>query len=102
MASVTGPPELPMHPGGLADPVIGMHAVVAIQAALEHRARTGEGQLIEVAQLETGANLTAELVIEWSMHETALAAPREPRPAPRAAGRVPVPAATARCRGGSR
>jgi crotonobetainyl-CoA:carnitine CoA-transferase CaiB-like acyl-CoA transferase len=75
MASVTGPPELPMHPGGLADPVIGMHAAVAIQAALEHRTRTGEGQLIEVAQLETGANVTAELVVEWSEHRTAL--PRE-------------------------
>jgi crotonobetainyl-CoA:carnitine CoA-transferase CaiB-like acyl-CoA transferase len=84
MASVTGPPELPMHPGGLADPVIGMHAAVAVQAALEHRARTGEGQLIEIAQLETGANLTAELVIEWSMHETALArlGNRDPHHAP--------------------
>ena len=70
MASVTGPRELPMHPGGLADPVIGMHAAVAVQAALEHRARTGEGQLIEVAQLETGANITAELAIEWSMRNT--------------------------------
>jgi crotonobetainyl-CoA:carnitine CoA-transferase CaiB-like acyl-CoA transferase len=70
MASVTGPKDLPMHPGGLADPVIGMHAAVAVQAALEHRARTGEGQLIEVAQLETGANLTAELAIEWSMRRT--------------------------------
>ncbi len=66
MASVTGPPERPMHPGGPADPVIGMHAAVAVQAALAHRDRTGEGQLIEVAQLETGANLTAELVLEWS------------------------------------
>jgi crotonobetainyl-CoA:carnitine CoA-transferase CaiB-like acyl-CoA transferase len=72
MASVTGPSELPMHPGGLADPVIGMHAAVAIQAALEHRDRTGEGQLIEVAQLETGANITAELVVEWSARELAL------------------------------
>jgi crotonobetainyl-CoA:carnitine CoA-transferase CaiB-like acyl-CoA transferase len=72
MASVTGPPELPMHPGGLADPVIGMHAAVAIQAALDHRDRTGEGQLIEIAQLETGANLTAELVIEWSSRQEAL------------------------------
>jgi crotonobetainyl-CoA:carnitine CoA-transferase CaiB-like acyl-CoA transferase len=67
---VTGPKELPMHPGGLADPVIGMHAAVAVQAAIEHRARTGEGQLIEVAQLETGANVTAELAIEWSMRHT--------------------------------
>jgi crotonobetainyl-CoA:carnitine CoA-transferase CaiB-like acyl-CoA transferase len=75
MASVTGPPGLPMHPGGLADPVIGMHAAVAIQAALEHRSRTGEGQLIEVAQLETGANVTAELVVEWSARQ--LAVPRK-------------------------
>jgi crotonobetainyl-CoA:carnitine CoA-transferase CaiB-like acyl-CoA transferase len=72
MASVTGPPSRPMHPGGPADPVIGMHAAVAVQAALEHRARHGEGQLIEVAQLETGANLTAELVIEWSAHRRAV------------------------------
>jgi len=73
MASVTGPPNLPMHPGGLADPVIGMHAAVAVQAALTHRDSTGEGQLIEVAQLETGANLTAELVIEWSSRRVAVA-----------------------------
>ena len=72
MASVTGPPERPMHPGGLADPVIGMHAAVAVQAALEHRDRTGEGQLIEVAQLETGANVTAELMIEWSARGEAI------------------------------
>jgi crotonobetainyl-CoA:carnitine CoA-transferase CaiB-like acyl-CoA transferase len=84
MASVTGPPDLPMHPGGLADPVIGMHAAVAIQAALEHRERTGEGQLIEVAQLETGANVTAELVVEWSAHGAALprAGNRDPYCAP--------------------
>jgi crotonobetainyl-CoA:carnitine CoA-transferase CaiB-like acyl-CoA transferase len=72
MASVTGPPDRPMHPGGLADPVIGMHAAVAVQAALEHRDRTGEGQLIEVAQLETGANVTAELMIEWSARGEAI------------------------------
>ncbi|MBM3671813.1 MAG: CoA transferase [Actinobacteria bacterium] len=75
MASVTGPPEVPMHPGGLADPVIGMHAAVAVQAALAYRERTGDGQLIEVAQLETGANVTAELIVEWSAHGAAL--PRE-------------------------
>lgn len=66
MAAMTGPPDRPMHPGGLADPVIGMHAAVAVQAALAHRDRTGEGQMIEVAQLETGVNLTAELVIAAS------------------------------------
>ncbi len=84
MASVTGPPEHPMHPGGLADPVIGMHAAVAVQAAIAHRERTGEGQLIEVAQLETGANLTAELVLEWSVHGRRIERQgnRDPRLAP--------------------
>ena len=84
MASLTGPPERPMHPGGLADPVIGMHAAVAVQAALAHREHTGEGQLIEVAQLETGANLTAELVLEWSVRRETPAREgnRDPRMAP--------------------
>ncbi len=84
MASVTGPPERPMHPGGLADPVIGMHAAVAVQAALDHRDRTGEGQLIEVAQLETGANLAAELIVEWSGRRRAVPrrANRDPHHAP--------------------
>ncbi len=84
LASVTGPPDRPMHPGGLADPVIGMHAAVAVQAALEHRDRTGEGQLIEVAQLETGANLAAELVLEWSAQQRAMPrrANRDPYAAP--------------------
>jgi crotonobetainyl-CoA:carnitine CoA-transferase CaiB-like acyl-CoA transferase len=87
LASVTGPPERPMHPGGLADPVIGMHAAVAVQAALTHRDRTGEGQLIEVAQLETGANLAAELVLEWSAQQRAMPrrANRDPHVAPQGA-----------------
>jgi len=92
MASVTGPPDRPMHPGGLADPVIGMHAALAVQAALAHRERTGEGQLIEVAQLETGANLTAELVLEWSAHHRVLPrlANRDAHAAPQ--GVYPCPA----------
>lgn len=87
MASVTGPPDRPMHPGGPADPIIGMHAAVAVQAALRHRERTGEGQLIEVAQLETGANLTAELMLEASAHERSLPRDgnRDPHVAPQGA-----------------
>ena len=45
-----------------------MHAGVALLAALEHRRRTGEGQLIEVAQIEVAACVTAEPVIEYSMN----------------------------------
>lgn len=67
MAQVTGDGSRPVNPGGFLDPVVGMHAALALQAALEHRSRTGEGQMVEVAQVETGACLTAEQVIEWSL-----------------------------------
>jgi len=64
LAQVTGFPDgPPLNPGGFADPVVGMHAAVALQAALDHRDRTGDGQLIEVAQVEVMAAVTAEQVI---------------------------------------
>lgn len=68
MAASTGYPDgPPTNLQGPADPIIGVHATVALLAALEHRRRTGEGQLIEVAQIETGAAVTAEPVIAASM-----------------------------------
>jgi crotonobetainyl-CoA:carnitine CoA-transferase CaiB-like acyl-CoA transferase len=69
MANATGYASTPMHPGGFLDPCIGMHTAAAIQAALEHRDRTGIGQMIEVAQLEMAVTMTAEQIIEWSMNE---------------------------------
>ncbi|MBV9720902.1 MAG: CoA transferase, partial [Mycobacterium sp.] len=57
----------PCNLQGPADPIAGVHATVALLAALEHRQRTGEGQLIEVAQIEVGAAVTAEPVIEYSL-----------------------------------
>jgi crotonobetainyl-CoA:carnitine CoA-transferase CaiB-like acyl-CoA transferase len=69
MSAVTGYPDgPPCNPQGPADPIVGVHAGVALLAALEHRRRTGEGQLIEVAQIEVAACLTAEPVIEYSMN----------------------------------
>jgi crotonobetainyl-CoA:carnitine CoA-transferase CaiB-like acyl-CoA transferase len=68
MSSTTGYPDgPPCNLQGPADPIAGVHAAVALLAALEHRARTGEGQLIEVAQVEVGAAVTAEPVIEYSL-----------------------------------
>jgi crotonobetainyl-CoA:carnitine CoA-transferase CaiB-like acyl-CoA transferase len=68
MSAVTGYPDgPPCNLQGPADPIAGVHATVALLAALEHRRRTGEGQLIEVAQIEVGAAVTAEPVIEFSM-----------------------------------
>ena len=68
MAQATGYAEKPMHPGGFADPMIAMHAAVAVQAALEHRDRTGEGQMIEVAQLETACCLTADQPMDFQLN----------------------------------
>ena len=69
MSAVTGYADgPPCNPQGPADPVVGVHAGVALLAALEHRRRSGEGQLIEVAQIEVGASVTAEPVIEYSMN----------------------------------
>lgn len=68
MSAVTGYSDgPPCNLQGPADPLAGVHATVALLAALEHRRRTGEGQLIEVAQIEVGAVVTAEPVIEYSM-----------------------------------
>jgi crotonobetainyl-CoA:carnitine CoA-transferase CaiB-like acyl-CoA transferase len=69
MAAVTGYPDgPPCVLQGPADPIVGVHAGVALLAALEHRRRTGEGQLIEIAQIEVAACLAAEPVIEYSMN----------------------------------
>jgi len=69
MAWITGHADgPPLIPRGACDPIGGMHAVVALLMALEHRDRTGEGQLVEVPLVETSANIAAEVVIEWSAY----------------------------------
>jgi crotonobetainyl-CoA:carnitine CoA-transferase CaiB-like acyl-CoA transferase len=69
MAAVTGYADgPPCTLQGPADPIVGVHAGVALLAALEHRHRTGDGQLLEIAQIEVAACLTAEPVIEYSMN----------------------------------
>jgi crotonobetainyl-CoA:carnitine CoA-transferase CaiB-like acyl-CoA transferase len=73
MAWITGYPEgPPLIPRGACDPIGGMHAIVALLMALEHRDRTGEGQLVEVTLVETSANVAAEVVLEWSAYQREL------------------------------
>ncbi len=66
LAWLTGYEDLPLVIRGFCDPVGGMHTVFALLAALEHRKRTGEGQLVEVPLVEVALNLAAEQVIEYS------------------------------------
>jgi crotonobetainyl-CoA:carnitine CoA-transferase CaiB-like acyl-CoA transferase len=60
-----GPPVIPRGP---CDPLAGMHAVLAILVALEHRRRTGEGQLVESTMVEAALNATADQVLEWQAY----------------------------------
>ena len=49
------------------DAVSSIHASLAIAGALRHRNRTGEGQYIEVAQLEATASMLGEAVLDYQM-----------------------------------
>lgn len=44
------------------------HAVFALLAALRHRRRSGEGQFIDVAQLEPSTALLGPTVLDWSVN----------------------------------
>jgi crotonobetainyl-CoA:carnitine CoA-transferase CaiB-like acyl-CoA transferase len=63
----SGYPDLPMN-ANVCDPVGSLHAVVGVFSALEHRRRTGRGQLVEVALVEPGLNLAAEQIVEHSAY----------------------------------
>ena len=68
LAWITGYEDLPLVVRGACDPVGGMQTVFALLMALEHRRRTGRGQLVEVPLLENALNLAAEQVIEYSAY----------------------------------
>jgi len=85
-----GHPADPMCP--LADNITGTYAAFAIVSALYHRARTGEGQFINVSMAESLACNLAEPIIQYTMNGTL----------PRRRGNrddVMVPHNTYRCQG---
>lgn len=71
MMSITGQPDgapgaEPMKVGvALADIFTGLYAVVGIQAALYHRQRTGEGQHIDMALLDTQVSVLANQALNY-------------------------------------
>lgn len=74
MATLTGHPEgTPTCPGGVLDPIAGMHGAVATLLALHHRDATGEGQLVEVPMIECALNVAAEPLLEHGAYGEVLA-----------------------------
>jgi crotonobetainyl-CoA:carnitine CoA-transferase CaiB-like acyl-CoA transferase len=66
LAWITGHTDgLPTPPRGACDPLAGLHAAFATVAALEHRRRTGRGQLIEIPMIDVVLNASALQVIEY-------------------------------------
>ncbi len=49
----------------LGDPVGGLHGVLAVLAALRERTRTGRGQLVEIAQVESAIPLVTNAILEY-------------------------------------
>jgi crotonobetainyl-CoA:carnitine CoA-transferase CaiB-like acyl-CoA transferase len=54
------------------DPIAGIHGAFAVLAALAHRERTGEGQMIEMPMAEVALNVAAEPIVTWSAYGTLL------------------------------
>src|SRR2546425_197608 len=73
MSSVTGYRGFPpMHVGiSYGDPTGGLHGAVAVLAALLHRARTGQGQYVDLSQWETSMAVLPEAVCAWTMNRAA-------------------------------
>ena len=71
---LTGHPDLlPFEPYTIGDPNAGLHALFGLMVALQHRAKTGEGGLVEAAMVDAGLNVAAEQVIEASAYGALLA-----------------------------
>ena len=60
----------PMHSGfSYADPNAGVHGAFAVLAALYHRAKTGEGQYLDMSQWECAMALLPEGILEYAYNQ---------------------------------
>jgi len=52
-----------------ADHVAGLMAALALLGALEYRRKTGEGQYIDVSQVEAMASLLSDAIVDYTLHD---------------------------------
>ncbi|MEO2167347.1 MAG: CoA transferase [bacterium] len=72
MEAISGLASLSGFPGkgctitqfAYSDPVGALHGLAAVMAALDHRTRTGEGQLIDIAQIETCVATIGDVMLQ--------------------------------------
>ena len=79
------PGDIPLCTNSYADPTGGMNAAIAMLAAIEHRQQTGNGQHIDLAQLESNLAVLDTAFLDYFTNGT------EPQPT---ANRLPHPAST--------
>ena len=72
IAWLTGTAEIEPLVRSTVDPIAGIHGAIAVLAALAHRRRSGEGQLIEMPMVEVALNVAAEPIVTWSAYGTLL------------------------------
>jgi crotonobetainyl-CoA:carnitine CoA-transferase CaiB-like acyl-CoA transferase len=63
--SLTGAADGEPQKVGIADIVSGLYAAIAIEAALIHRANTGEGQFIDIALMDTMVGILANQAMNY-------------------------------------
>ncbi len=67
--SITGWPDMePVELGFYTDFIAPHLNVTAILAAIDHRARTGEGQYLDVSQYEAGAHFLSPLLLDYEIN----------------------------------
>jgi crotonobetainyl-CoA:carnitine CoA-transferase CaiB-like acyl-CoA transferase len=92
LAYMTGPPGQPLRAGSsVVDIMGGMFAVIAVQAALRERERTGRGQMVKSALFES----TAFLMMQHMAGEVVTGRPMPPMPSREGAWAIYEPFATA-------
>ncbi|MGH2589087.1 MAG: CaiB/BaiF CoA transferase family protein, partial [Dehalococcoidia bacterium] len=103
LTAMSGLPDKPPAGWGYSylDHTAGYYGALAIQMALYHRGRTGEGQYIDIAQVETGMALAGTQILDFAVNGRGYLASGGP-PGNRSRGPQIAPHNTYRCRGDDR